>query len=112
MTDFYYCFDVYHDNEQEEAGDTLTHTFIKQNWPFCQTRSFYFIGTRDRFESPSESCIFHYHNKSTAPPPPIEFEKYWDDEVDRGAINMKIKTAQTFTPQVNYTCTKITLHLS
>lgn len=112
MTDFYYCFDVFKDNEQEEAGDTTTHTFIKPDWPFCQTRYFYFIGSRDSLASPSESCIFEYHNKSTAPPPPIEFEKYWDDEVDRGAQNMKRKTAQTFSPQLDYTCSKITLHLS
>ncbi len=30
-----FCFVEYHDNEQEEPGDTLSHTFYKQEWPVC-----------------------------------------------------------------------------
>ena len=67
MTDHYYCVDCYNDNEQEEAGDTLTHTFTKPNWPVCQTRWFYFWGTRNGQPSPSESAIFEYHQL------PLEF---------------------------------------
>ena len=43
-TDRYFCFTTYLDNEQEEAGDTLTHTFIKTPWPYCECRYFYFWG--------------------------------------------------------------------
>lgn len=70
ILDVYYCFNVYHDNEQEEAGDTTTHTFIKPNWPWCETRWFYFFGKRGGVDSPSESALFSYHNDYTGPAPP------------------------------------------
>ena len=53
-----FCFVEYEDNEQEEAGDTLIHTFIKLGWPECQTRYFYFWGTVAGEVSPSESPLF------------------------------------------------------
>lgn len=56
-----FCFVEYNDNEQEEAGDTLIHTFIKLNWPICQTRYFYFWGTVAGEPSPSESALFQKH---------------------------------------------------
>ncbi|GAH88756.1 unnamed protein product, partial [marine sediment metagenome] len=43
--DIRFCFVVYEDNEQDEAGDTLTHTWLKSAWPVCEIRWFYFIGT-------------------------------------------------------------------
>ena len=67
MTDKYFCFDAYEDNEQEEAGDTLQHTFIKEPWPVCQTRFFYFHGTINGIASPSTSPILKKHR--VAPPP-------------------------------------------
>lgn len=60
-----YCFVVFEDNEQEEAGDTLIHTFIKEPWAHCETRWFYFHGTIAGETSPSTSCIFKKHR--TAP---------------------------------------------
>lgn len=39
MTDLKFCFTVYDDIEQEEAGDTLEHTFIVRGWlkwQFCE----------------------------------------------------------------------------
>ena len=72
--DKYFCFDSYHDNEQGEAEDTLTHTFIKEPWPVCETRWFYFYGTIAGQPSPSESPIFKKHKTYIAPPPPpVEF---------------------------------------
>lgn len=68
LTDFYYCFTVYHDNEQEEAGDTKVHTFIKEPWPYCEHRWFYFWGTVKGFFSPSTSFLYDKH--PIAPPPP------------------------------------------
>lgn len=56
-----FCFDVYEDNEQEEAGDTIYHTFIKEPWAHCETRYFYFWGTIQGEHSPSESPIFSKH---------------------------------------------------
>lgn len=65
------CFVAYHDNEQEEAGDTTTHTFLKTNWPVCQTRWFIFHGTREAIPTPSASPIFEKHR--TEPGDPITY---------------------------------------
>lgn len=61
MDDWYYCFDVYEDNEQAEPGDTLIHTFIKEPWPYCEQRWFYFHGNINGVPSPSTSAIFTKH---------------------------------------------------
>ena len=74
MADPYFCFDNYHDNEQEEPGDTLTHTFIKQPWPYCETRYFYFHGSIAAVPSPSTSPIFKYHRIQPLLPPTQEYE--------------------------------------
>lgn len=56
-----YCFVAYHDNEQEEEGDTYDHTFIKEPWPSCETRWFYFCGQVSAAKSASDSAIFIKH---------------------------------------------------
>jgi len=56
-----FCFVAYHDNEQEEAGDTYEHTFTKEPWAHCETRWFYFHGEIDATPSPSTSPIFSKH---------------------------------------------------
>lgn len=61
MNDLYFCFDVYEDNLQLEAEESLEHTFIKEPWPYCQTRWFYFWGTVNGEVSPSTSPIFQKH---------------------------------------------------
>lgn len=63
------CFVVYTDVEQQEPGDTFTHTFTLEPWPVCETRWFYFWGTVGGVLSPSASAIFSHHR--IAPPPPI-----------------------------------------
>lgn len=62
------CFVVYHDNEQEEAADTFTHTFIKEPWPYCETRWFYLWGTVGGEVSPSKSAVFQKHQDSDTLP--------------------------------------------
>lgn len=64
-----YCFVGYHDNEQEEAGDTYEHTFIKEPWPVCETRWFYFIGQVSAGRSPSDSAVFIKHRIAPILPP-------------------------------------------
>lgn len=59
--DIYLCFVAYTDNEQEEAGDTLTHTFVKRTWPICETRWFYFWGKVAGQTCVSTSAIFELH---------------------------------------------------
>jgi hypothetical protein len=100
MADPYFCFDNYHDNEQEEPGDTLVHTFIKEPWPVCETRYFYFHGTIAAVASPSTSPIFKYHRTFAPPTPssdcqtilvsPVGFCQYWN------------ANAQTITPDHTY----------
>jgi len=57
------CFVVYKDLEQNEPGDTSTHTFTAEPWPGCETRWFYFWGTVQSVLSPSASAIFSYHRE-------------------------------------------------
>lgn len=72
-----WCFVNFHENEQIEAGDTLIHTFVKPDWPICQTRWFYFIGQKQSIESPSASPIFHYHH--IAPLPQLIYLEPWSE---------------------------------
>jgi len=59
--DTYFCFVVYTDKEQCEAGDTLTHTFIITDWPDCQTRWLYFWGKVAGITAVSTTAIFDLH---------------------------------------------------
>ena len=59
--DVRFCFTVFTDNEQEDAGDTLIHTFLKEPWSVCETRYYYFHGTIGGVVSPSTSGIFKFH---------------------------------------------------
>jgi len=74
--DVRFCFVVYEDNEQAEAGDTLVHTFVKDKWPVCERRWFYFIGNIAGISSVSESPIFQFHFPAPPPEPPPPIEKY------------------------------------
>lgn len=64
-----FCFVAYEDNEQIEAGDTLTHSWVKPAWPFCTTKWCYFWGYRLGIISPSTSAIFKHHNVLAIPAP-------------------------------------------
>lgn len=61
-----FCFVAWEENEQIEEGDTYIHTFIKPNWPVCQTRWFYFTGTKQVEEMPSSTAVFWRHRTQTA----------------------------------------------
>ena len=74
-----YCFVATTDNEQAEAGDTLTHTFTKLNWPWCQTRWFYFYGSVGGLASPSTSPIFKLHRVRPSLPIDIRIASSSDD---------------------------------
>ncbi len=75
--DVRFCFVTYHDNEQEEAGDTYEHTFTKEPWPSCETRYFYFHGTVGGQFSPSTTAIFNLHR--IAPPPPAWSQCFFEE---------------------------------
>jgi len=61
MTDVRFCFVAYEDLEQDEAGDTYTHTFTWLGWEPCQTRYFYFWATSEEENMRSTSPIFSKH---------------------------------------------------
>ena len=58
-----YCFVQWHENEQQEPGDTLYHTFIKEPWPVCETRWFVFRAKVDGIWTKSLSPIFKKHRE-------------------------------------------------
>ncbi|MBA7521989.1 hypothetical protein ES705_14101 [subsurface metagenome] len=60
--DVRFCFTVFEDNEQEEAGDTLEHTWNKPAWPFCTIKYLYLFGSIDGEICPSTTAPMSYHN--------------------------------------------------
>jgi len=102
-----FCFVAWHENEQIEPGDTLTHTFIKKPWPVCETRWFYFIGTKQAEEQPSASPIFRFHRPLAA----FLFENYIVPPLNASNVFGKYWSAQTFTPTIAHEITKVKLHL-
>jgi len=60
----YFCFTAWTALPQQEAGDTLTHTFDVTDWPHCETRWFCFAGTVTGLESPSISAIYMKHHRA------------------------------------------------
>lgn len=56
--DVYYCFTAYEGVEQNEAGDTTSHSFDVAPWGENLTRYFYLYGTVAGLDSPSQSPIF------------------------------------------------------
>lgn len=57
------CFVAYLDLEQEEAGYTLTHTFLFTDWPVCQTRWFFFWATKSGYYTKSATPLFSHHRQ-------------------------------------------------
>lgn len=89
------CFVAYHDNEQLEAGDTLTHTFIKTGWPICQTRYFIFWGTNFEETVKSTSPIFTKHRVYTLLME-LVYEEPWSEE-GGGPPEMVLKYLEPWT---------------
>lgn len=78
MLDNRFCFVAYKDLEQNEAGDTLTHTFTWLDWYTCLWRWFYFWATISGVTSPSTTAILKKHY--TAPPfGPEECHSYFSN---------------------------------
>ena len=67
--DVRFCFTVFEDNEQEEPGDTIEHTWWKKNWPPCTTKWLYVWGSRSGEVCVSTTAPFKYHNDGYAPVP-------------------------------------------
>ena len=59
----YFCFVAWNSVEQQEAGDTLTHTFEVPDWSYCQTKWFTFRGTVNGTLSPSVTALIKHHHR-------------------------------------------------
>ena len=68
--DVRFCFTVFTDFEQYEAGDTLIHTFWKIGWPVCTTEWLYFFASVSGVFSVSTSPLFEWHNDGIDPVSP------------------------------------------
>lgn len=97
------CFVAFTDIEQNEAGDTLTHTFNVPDWPPCETRYFYFWGYIALALCPSASPIYSHHNVG---PPPIS-ERCMAQGPYPGTIGSYrcYYYSSCFQPQVSYNIT-------
>ncbi|MBA7572152.1 hypothetical protein ES708_13928 [subsurface metagenome] len=58
----YFCFVAWNSVEQQEAGDTLIHTFEVPDWSYCQTKWFTFRGTVTEALSPSVTALLKHHH--------------------------------------------------
>ena len=58
----YWCFVAWNSVEQQEAGDTLTHTFEVPDWSYCQVKWFTFRGTVAEVLSPSVTALLKHHH--------------------------------------------------
>lgn len=104
----YWCFVAYKEVEQQEAGDTLTHTFEVPDWSYCQTKWFCFRGTVSGEISPSVSALLKHHHPGV---PPALYEHYITGDNTGHAIGAALWQAQTFTPLVSHTITLVKLKL-
>lgn len=75
-----YCFAAYQHLQQDEEGDTFTHTFTWPGWANCDTRYFYFWGTMGGQDMVSDTPIFwiHYLLVEEEPPEGITIRFYPD----------------------------------
>lgn len=64
------CFVAWKECEQDEAGDTTTHTFSCPIFPYCVKVWYIFVGTIGGVPSPSNTAIFEAHMTWPPPPPP------------------------------------------
>ena len=115
--DVRFCFTVFEDNEQEEPGDTVDHTWWKPDWPVCTTKWLYVWGSRSGEVCVSTTAPFKYHNDGVdpiEPPPPPEperFEFYIGPCPGAWTVRRYFWNAQTFTPQVSHDLTHVLLRL-
>lgn len=75
--DVRFCFDVYTDLEQDQVGDTTTHTFKLPYWMLDSDYWLYPWGKIDDQVSPSSGPIFHIHTPACWPPPPEPVRYAW-----------------------------------
>ena len=102
----YFCFVAWNSLEQQEAGDTLAHTFEITPWAYCQTKWFSFRGTIAGELSPSAGPLIKKHYAFT-------MYEYLNTgaNISSGTIGPDIWFAQTFTPLEAHTILSVRLLL-
>ncbi len=63
----YWCFVAWNSVEQQEAGDTLSHSFTIFDWSYCQSKWLCFRGTVAGELSPSVSALLKHHHSGYLP---------------------------------------------
>lgn len=122
----YFCFVVWEENEQIQVGDTYVHTFQKPDWAVCETRYFYFVGTKQDEEMPSATPVFYYHNEGVTMSYPlyaqidnrhwtIYLRRYVSGETYAAArsapiATLKASSSDRFTSQHKYSTNKYMLN--
>lgn len=105
----YFCLNALTSVEQDEAGDTLTHTFLIIDWPHCETRYLVLSGTVGANPSPSVSAIYKHHHYF---PPYILLTSYNLGETSAYRFTAGTRTGQTFTLSVPATIAQIKVMLN
>lgn len=105
--DSYWCYVAWQKIEQDEAGDTINHTFEWLGWEICQVKWFRFHGQVAGSESPSDTAIFRLHYFYVPPPPPTLIIEH--DPVYTGAdiLFSNDQYGNTFKPPYDFHLTKI-----
>jgi len=86
----YWCFVAWHKIEQDEPGDTTTHTFTWPDWAKCQTRYFRFHGEIAGEDSPSDSPILHKHKTEEVPEMyVISLGKFTEEQLLSGHVKLE-----------------------
>ncbi|MBA7562263.1 hypothetical protein ES708_03913 [subsurface metagenome] len=101
----YFCFVAWNSVEQQEAGDTLTHTFEVPDWSYRQVKWFTFRGTVAEVLSPSVTALLKHHHSGV--PPPQKFEFYDHPRPTYSNIYGPNRSGQTFTPTERHLLTKV-----
>lgn len=106
-----FCFVAYADLEQNEAGDTTTHTFTWPDWEFCQTQYFYLWASAGGSAMISTSPIIHL----TYPGDPQPFKTCDLQELDSDVYSFCQywnATSQTFQVDHDFTLIRLSLLLA
>lgn len=106
----YFCFVAWNSVEQQEAADTLTHTFEVPDWSYCQVKWFTFRGTIAGELSPSVTALIKHHHPGVTPEQKFEF--YDDPRQTYSNIYEPRQSAQTFTPTQLHLLTTIYTHIT
>lgn len=94
MTDLRFCFDVFTDIEQDEGGDTLTHTWTIADWPYCTTKYFYLYGSISGEKCVSTSPTFRYHNDYVQVYDTGDFLSLFEQREYWGTVNRVLNVTQ------------------